>query len=128
MNFSLLKIFALCLMFLRGSSGKSIFNLFFAFLKNVCLVDAINCYECAISVGENEDTCLDFGDNTPKTNCAGQNYCLNAYGNSEEGYQVEYHGCGHGLPDTVNVGVKGAFFFYFSFGIWVTWTLNLCPI
>ena len=78
----------------------------------MCLVDAINCYECAISVGENEDTCLYFGDNTPTMNCAGQNYCLNAYGKGEGGYEVEYHGCGHGLPDAVNVRVKGAFFLY----------------
>ena len=85
------------------------------FKKN--LVDAINCYECIIRVYEdyedyNEDTCLAFGDNTPTTNCAGQNYCLNAYGKGEGGYEVEYHGCGHGLPDAVNVRVKGAFFLY----------------
>ena len=56
------------------------------------------------------DDCLDFGENTPTTICAGQNYCLNAYGKGEGGYAVEYHGCGHGPPTALNVGfTEGAF-------------------
>ena len=79
------------------------------FKKN--LVDAINCYECIIRVYEdyedyNEDTCLAFGDNTPTNNCAGQNYCLNAYANGKTGYKAELHRCG---SDKAVANCTGAF-------------------
>ena len=112
MNFSFLKLFALCLVFLRGRSGRlpqlKQFLICTCLKNNMYLVDAINCYECDTFVGGgyDEDTCLDFGDNTPTNNCAGQNYCLNAYANGKTGYKAELHRCG---SDKAVANCTGAF-------------------
>ena len=73
-------------------------------LSKTLLVDAINCYNCEINEGVNQDTCMGFNTDTPKQNCQKQNYCTSSYGKRGE-YAVEIYSC----DSSQDTRLKGSF-------------------